>query len=178
VLSYTESDSLNAFRSGNAAFLRYWSSGYNSVANSPALRGRFQMTVLPAGPQGRAQTMGGFQLAVSAYSKHLREAAHLVVYLSGRHVQKCRALREGYLPTLPPLYADPELLQAVPAARVLKGVGPAGWAARPSTTAGSHYAEVSRIYYQGVHAILSGQSRIEDALRSIEEQLHAALARN
>ncbi|HZQ51541.1 MAG TPA: extracellular solute-binding protein [Bryobacteraceae bacterium] len=173
VLSYTEADSLNAFRSGNAAFLRYWSSGYNSVANSSALRARFQMSVLPAGPRGRAQAMGGFQLAVSAYSKHPREAVQLVVYLTGAHVQKCRALREGYLPTLPRLYDDPELLKAVSAARVLKTVGLTGWVARPSTTAGSHYAQVSRIYYQGVHEILSGQRRIEDVLSGVEEQLLA-----
>lgn len=173
VLSYTESDSLNAFRSGNAAFLRYWSSGYNSVANSSALRGRFQMSVLPAGPLGRAQAMGGFQLAVSAYSKHPREAAQLVVYLTGSHVQKCRALQEGYLPTLPRLYDDPELLKAVSAVKVLKTVGLTGWIARPSTTAGSHYAKVSRIYYQGVHSILSGQRRVEDVLADVEQQLLA-----
>lgn len=173
VLSYTESDSLNAFRSGNAAFLRYWSSGYNSVANSSALRGRCQMTVLPSGPRGRAQTMGGFQLAVSAYSKHPREAAQLVVYLTGTHVQKCRALQEGYLPTLPRLYDDPELLRSVSAANVLKSVGLTGWVARPSTTAGSRYAQVSRIYYQGVHSILTGQRRVEDVLADVEQQLLA-----
>lgn len=173
VLSYTESDSLNAFRLGNAAFLRYWSSGYNSLANSSALRGRVQMSVLPAGPRGRAQAMGGFQLAVSAYSKHPREAAQLVVYLTGAHVQKCRALEEGYLPTLPRLYDDSELLKNVSAVRVLKTVGLTGWVARPSTTAGSHYAEVSRIYYQGVHSILSGQRRVEDVLAEVERQLLA-----
>lgn len=173
VLSYTESDSLNAFRAGNAAFLRYWSSGYSSLANSSALRGRFQMSVLPAGPRGRAQAMGGFQLAVSAYSKHPREAAQLVMYLTGSHVQKCRALKDGYLPTLPRLYDDPELLRTVSAASVLKTVGLTGWVARPSTTAGSHYAEVSRIYYQGVHSILSGQRRVEETLADIEQQLLA-----
>jgi trehalose/maltose transport system substrate-binding protein len=173
VLSYTEADSLNAFRSGNAAFLRYWSSGYNSVANSSALRGRCQMTVLPAGPRGRAQAMGGFQLAVSAYSRHPREAAQLVVYLTGNHVQKCRALQGGYFPTLPRLYDDPELLRNVSAVGVLKTVGLTGWVARPSTIAGSHYAEVSRIYFQGVHAILGTQRPVEDVLASVENQLLA-----
>src|SRR5690242_17822926 len=57
VLSYNESDSLNAFRSGNAAFLRYWSSGYAPAnQDDSAVRDRFKVTLLPAGPHGRAQT--------------------------------------------------------------------------------------------------------------------------
>lgn len=173
VLLYTESDSLQAFRSGNAAFMRYWSSGYNQIANSPGMRGRFDVTLLPCGLRGRAQTMGGFELAVSGYSKHPREAAHLVLYLTGNSVQKCRAVQEGYLPTLPRLYEDSEVLKAVPEAKALKTVGLASWVARPSAIAGNHYADVSRIYYEGVHAILNHQLPPEDVLKSIETQLLA-----
>ncbi len=173
VLTYTESDSLNSFRSGNAAFMRYWSSGYNSIANSPAVRGRVEVTLLPSGSQGRAQTMGGFQLAVSAHSIYPREASQLVLYLTGSHVQRCRAIQEGYLPTVPRLYADPELLQAVPEAGVLRSVTLESWVSRPSTIAGDRYADASRIYYEGVHAILSRQRQAEDVLNTIEKQLLA-----
>lgn len=173
VLTYTESDSLNAFRSGNAAFMRYWSSAYNSIANSPAVRGRAEVTLLPSGSHGRAQTMGGFQLAVSAHSIYPREASQLVLYLTGSHVQRCRAIQEGYLPTVPRLYADPELLKAVPEAGVLRSVTLEDWVSRPSTISGNRYADVSRIYYEGVHAILSHQRPAEDVLNVIEKQLLA-----
>ena len=172
VLAYTEADSLNAFRSGQAAFLRYWSSGYNPITSFPAMRGRCGVTLMPAGPHGRAQTMGGFHLAVSAYSSHAREAAQLVLHLTGHAVQKSRAVQEGYLPTLPQLYDDNEVLNAVPEARALRSVGLDSWVARPSTVAGKHYAGVSRIYYEGVHAVLGGE-RPEEVLASMERRLLA-----
>lgn len=172
VVSYTESDSLNAFRSGDAAFMRYWSSGYNLVANSSLLRGKFAVAPLPCGlPGRRAQTMGGFQLAVSAYSMHPREATQLVLYLTGSHVQKCRAVREGYLPTLPRLYDDPAVLKAVPEAKALKNLGLESWVSRPSTVAGAHYADVSRVYYEGVHAVLTGKRPARAVLESMEKRL-------
>jgi trehalose/maltose transport system substrate-binding protein len=174
VLAYSEADSLNAFRSGHAAFLRYWSSGYHSIADSPAMRGRCEVALLPSGSERRAHAMGGFQLAVSSYSRHPREAAELVLFLTGSHVQKSRALHEGYLPTLPPLYKDEDVLKAVPEARTLKSVGLESWISRPSTVAGNEYAQVSRIYYDGVHQVLSHERPISEALRSMELQIVAA----
>jgi trehalose/maltose transport system substrate-binding protein len=172
VLSYTESDSLNAFRSGNAAFLRYWSSGFSANhTRDSAVSGRVKLALLPAGPQGRAQTMGGFQLAVSRYSAYPREAAQLVVYLTGSKIQKRRALQGGYLPTIPDLYHDPELLKALPQAEVLRNAGLESWVARPSTVAGARYAAISRAYYETVHSILSRQCEAEQGLKSLERQL-------
>jgi trehalose/maltose transport system substrate-binding protein len=172
VLSYTESDSLNVFRSGNAAFMRYWSSGYSPANRADSrVRGRFGVTLLPAGPHGRAQTMGGFQLAVSRYSAHPREAAELVNYLTGIHVQKRRAIQNGYLPTRPRLYDDPELLQALPQAQSLRNAGLETWVARPSAVTGNAYVNVSKAYYEAVHSVLSGQRQPEEALESVNKQL-------
>jgi trehalose/maltose transport system substrate-binding protein len=172
VLSYTESDTLNVFRSGNAAFMRYWSSGYPPAnrTDSP-VRGRFSVTLLPAGPHGRAQTMGGFQLAVSLYSAHPREAAELVNYLTGAYVQKRRAVQSGYLPTRPRLYDDPELLQVLPQARALRNAGLESWVARPSAIAGNAYVNVSKAYYEAVHSVLSRQRQPEEALEDIDKRL-------
>ena len=89
VLSYTEADTLNAFRSGGAVFMRYWSSGLGVLSKAmPA--GKIGIALLPSGAGGRAQTIGGFGFSVSKYSKHPREAAALVRFLSGAEVQKRR----------------------------------------------------------------------------------------
>ena len=172
VLTYTEADSLNAFRSGNAAFLRYWSSGFRSIRKvDSAIEGRFKVTALPAGPRGRAQTTGGFEFAVSRYSVHQREAADLVVYLAGSQVQKSRAIQEGYLPTIRRLYRDPDILEAVPEARIVKRDGLNGWVLRPSTIAGQKYAAASKSYYQAVHRILSRQCSPQEGLIDLEKEL-------
>ena len=69
-MSYTESDTLNAFQSGGAAFMRYWSSGFRAI--NKAMAGTAGIALLPAGPGGQAQTIGGFQLAVSGISPPAR----------------------------------------------------------------------------------------------------------
>jgi trehalose/maltose transport system substrate-binding protein len=174
VVSYTESDSLNVFRSGNAAFMRYWSSGYraNQAAGSQ-VRGRFNVTQLPAGPGGRAQTVGGFQLAVSRYSAHSKEAAELVEYLTSNKVQKLRVVQEGYLPAISQLYSDTDVLEAVPEAKVLRSARRESWVARPSSIAGAKYSTISRDYYETVHRILTGQESPEQALDELEKRLVA-----
>jgi len=98
VLAYTESDTLNVFRSGNAAFMRHWSSAFRGIAerSQPKTVG---IALLPAGPSGRAQSVGGFHLAVSRYSAHPRQAAELVLFLTGMEIQARRALRRGFIPT-------------------------------------------------------------------------------
>lgn len=172
VLSYTESDSLNTFRAGNAAFMRHWSSGLprGSTANFP-IRDRLAMTLLPAGTRGRAQAMGGFHLAVARNSAHPREAAQLVMFLTGRTVQLQRALTRGVLPTIPQLYADPAVERALPYVATLRAAGADTWVARPSTIAAGKYREVSRAYYQTVHDSLRHQESIPDALAALEKRL-------
>ena len=167
VLSYTEADSLNAFQSGNAAFLRYWSSGFPRAR----LRNGVQVALLPAGPRGRAQVMGGFQLAVSRYSAHPHEAARLVDFLTGSEVQMRRALTRGYSPTIPRLYDQPELSDALPQVAELRHAGLESWVARPSTVSGAKYAQVSKADYQTVHDILSRKVEAKEAVARLEQQL-------
>jgi trehalose/maltose transport system substrate-binding protein len=172
VLSYTEGDSLAMFISGNAGFLRHWSGGFPpSRAKQSAVAGRFAMAALPAGSHGRAQTMGGFHLAVSRYSKHPAEAARLVLYLTGPDVQSRRALNGGFLPSLPALYQRPEIREILPLVRQLQQSGDWNWLARPSTISGSKYAEVSKAYYTAVHSVLSHKSTGAPALAHLEKEL-------
>ncbi len=115
VLSYTESDSLAVFRAGNAAFLRHWSGALSAARlGNPPIRDRFNVTALPAGPHGRAQMVGGFQLAIGRHSANPSLSAQLVTYLTGRQVQLRRAMNEGYLPTVPQLFERPEVLKVLP----------------------------------------------------------------
>lgn len=170
VLAYTEADASNVFLAGNAAFMRHWSSAFQGFRQNMA-PGSVGVALLPAGPAGRAHTIGGFQLAVSRYSKHTREAAALVLYLTGIQVQTRRALRRGFIPTYPELYQSPELLQALPQARVFAEAAPASWIFRPASVTGKRYSEVSEAYYQQVHEILSRRASTRTALVSLAQRL-------
>jgi trehalose/maltose transport system substrate-binding protein len=170
VLNYTESDSSVAFRSGGAAFLRHWSSAYSAIAASMK-QGTAAIAPLPAGPARRTHTVGGFLIGVSAYTKHPEEAARLALYLTGRDVQRKRALRRGYMPTVLSLQADPEVLAALPQAAVFHNTPGSELVSRPSAAAGPKYAEVSRAYYLAVHQILSRETSAKAGLGKLEQSL-------
>jgi len=172
VLSYTESDSLNVFSSGNAAFLRHWSGGFpSSRARDSVIAGKFSMAPLPGGPRGAAQVMGGFHFGVSRYSNHPRESVQLVLHLTSPEVQMRRALSGGYLPTIPVLYQKPELQRALPYVATFQETGASAWIARPSAVCGNKYAQVSQAYYGAVHDVLSGKVAADTAMAELERHL-------
>jgi len=174
VLSYTETDTQNVFRSRNAAFMRYWTSGFRAIVSGmPA--GFAGVAPLPSGPGGRAQTLGGFSLAVSRYSSHVKDAAALVLYLTSAEVQTRRAIARGFLPTYAHVYQRPDLARALPEARSLFEASTRGSVLRPSSICGKNYGQVSRAYYETVHAILSRKVRPESALPDLQTRLASLL---
>ena len=172
VLSYTESDSLNAFSSGRAAFMRHWSSAFRSV-QSATRGGEVGVAPLPAGPAGPAYMLGGFQLAVSRYSAHRQEAAELAAYLTSPEVQATRAVRRGYLPTYPELYSRADVAAAVPSSGAFRTLDARSWITRPSTATGPKYGAVSKAYYETVHAILSRKAPAAAALADLEQKIQS-----
>ncbi len=171
VTTYDEEKARGVFQSGNAAFMRNWPYAY-SLGNQEgsAVKGKIGVAPLPAGPGGsNVGTLGGWQLAVSKFSKNPKVAADLVRYLTGREVQKERAIKGSFQPTIPDLYKDADVLKAVPFFKDLAGRQPV---ARPSTVTGPKYGEVSAAFWSAVHDVLSGKSKAAAALAALEKKLN------
>jgi trehalose/maltose transport system substrate-binding protein len=171
VIGYRELEAENAWRSGNAAFLRSWPATYAASLASAAIQGRFAVTFVPAGPSGRAVVLGENSLAVSRHSRHVDEAVALVRYLSRHDVQLKRSRTTSMPPTIPGLYDDPAVLQSNPYYPALKQVLLSGALSRPSAASGRKYAEVSRAYFRAVHSVLTGQHEAGTAVASLEREL-------
>ncbi len=180
VTNYAEEDSRNVWQTGNAAFMRNWPYAYN-LGNQPQspIRGKFRVTVLPrdtASAGRHAATLGGWQLMVSAYSRHPQEAVDLVRYLTSYEAQRERCLELSLLPTRPAVYQDPEVLQVRPwfrdVLRVLENA-----VARPSTVMGARYNRVSQAFYSAVHRALTGEVSPERALQEAERRIRRILQR-
>ena len=80
VTSYQEGETEHSFDAGDAAFARNWpyQYGIGATAGSKVI-GKFSVTVLPHGASGKpVGTVGGWQLAVSKYSKHKDAAIEFV----------------------------------------------------------------------------------------------------
>lgn len=173
VLNYAEEESRGVFQAGNAVFMRNWPYAW-ALAQAPgsAIRGRVGVALLPAGSAGGepAATLGGESLAVSKYSTHPAEAAELVLYLTSAAVQKDRALRGAFNPTLEALYGDAQIVQANPFMGELRDAFTHA-VARPTTVTGRRYNQVSHEFWNGVHDVLGGRVAPEQALGRIERTL-------
>jgi trehalose/maltose transport system substrate-binding protein len=173
VLNYAEEEARGVFQSGNAVFMRNWPYAW-ALANAPdsAVQGKVGITALPKGGEDdrHTATLGGWQLAVSKYSQNAEAAADLVRYLTSSEEQKRRAIEGAYLPTLPELYQNEEVLAANPFFEEM-GVVLDGAAARPSSVTGAKYNQVSSEFYNAVHDVLSGKAEAPDRLAELESSL-------
>jgi trehalose/maltose transport system substrate-binding protein len=171
VTEYKEWDAFNMWQAGKAAFMRNWTNAYVAARaeNSPT-RGHFDVAPLPRGQAGFAATLGGNGYGVSRYSRHPREAAMLVRFLASPEEQARRCRKPSEPPTVPALYKNADVLGANPyVSRVLQVHE--GAALRPSVPAGKMYPEVSRAYYEAVHAVLTQRQSAANAASELQEQL-------
>jgi len=172
VVAYKEWDALNLWKAGQAVFMRNWSNAYmvSSEKNSP-VRGKFAMCPLPKGRAGISGTLGGNGYAVSQYSLHPHEAAQLVRFLCGRNEQFRRSQNPVEPSTIPDLYSNPSVLAANPYFTDVLRVYQQGITLRPSGATGKTYPDVSRAYFEAVHAVLTHRKTAETAAAELEREL-------
>ncbi|MGZ8694714.1 MAG: ABC transporter substrate-binding protein [Gaiellaceae bacterium] len=175
VTSYQEGESHTAFVSGNAAFMRNWPYAYSIAADPKQSKvvGKFSVTVLPHGPGNLSVgTVGGWQLAVNKYSKHVDASIEFVRYMTSAPVEKFDAITNTNVPTIPSVAADPAVVKANPylkpeIARVAR-------VARPANSLKGKYNEGSKYIYQGISQILNGKPA-SSVLPSIQSRLQRLL---
>jgi trehalose/maltose transport system substrate-binding protein len=92
----------------------------------------------------------------------------LVRFLGSREVQFRRSLEFTEPPTLPELYHDPRVLAANPYFSHVLETYRSGVTLRPSKQAGTRYPDVSRAYFEAVHAVLTGKKTAAEAAADLE----------
>ena len=90
VLAYQEEESRGVWQTGNSVFMRNWPYAY-SLGNGEdsAVKGKFDVTTLPMGTAEGARsaaTLGGWNLAVSKYSKNPEVAIELAKFIASPEV--------------------------------------------------------------------------------------------
>jgi len=173
VLSYGEEESRGVWQLGNAAFMRNWPYAYalGNADDSP-IKGKFDVSTLPVVAEGDspASTLGGWNLAVSKYSKNQDAAIKRVMYLSSAEVQKKRAIDLSALPTRIAIYDDADVAKAQPIIPNWKSVFQNA-VPRPSAPTKTKYNEVSNLFWSAVHDTLSGNGSAADNLEQLEAKL-------
>ncbi|MFC5758543.1 ABC transporter substrate-binding protein [Rhizobium sp. GCM10022189] len=173
VLAYQEEESRGVWQTGNAVFMRNWPYAYalGNGADSP-VKGKFDVTTLPVAAEGDkpSSTLGGWNLAVSKYSKNPDAAIELVKFLTSKDSQKQRAIELSNLPTLSALYDDKDIAAAQPFMPNWKPIFENA-VPRPSAVAKVKYNEVSAKFWTAVHNTLSGSGTAEENLELLEADL-------
>jgi trehalose/maltose transport system substrate-binding protein len=172
VTGFAEEDARAMWQAGNAAFMRNWPYAYSlGQGDDSAVKDLFDVSPLPAGASGAgAATLGGWQLAVSKYSLHPDVAADVALFLASPEEQKSRAVEGSFNPTVMSLYEDAEVCAASPFMCQLYDVF-INAVARPSTATAPRYNEVSTLFFQAVHSVLTGDNDAQTALEELELDL-------
>lgn len=158
------------FQAGNLIFAMQWGYAWNRFQGDAdsQVKDRVAVVPLPGFAAGQAATcIGGWQLAVSAYSRNKAAAVNLVRFLSSPEVSRMQAVLASHLPVFPDVYNDPEVLRANPwFAQALPVVQSAR--ARPVTP---RYNEVSDIIRSNMNAFLAGTRNADQALADMTQRL-------
>ena len=172
VTGFAEEDSRNVWQAGNSAFMRNWPYAYSlGEASDSVIAGKFDVVPLPAQPNEKpAAALGGWQLAVSAYSKNPTQAADVALFYTSPAEQKIRAIDASLQPTVMDLYKDADVLKAVPFFGKLYDVF-INAVPRPSTATAPNYNQVSTYFFNSVHDVLMGTKDGKTAVAEIEANL-------
>jgi trehalose/maltose transport system substrate-binding protein len=175
VVAYRQTDSLNLWNSGNAAFRRSWESGYRLThPNESPVRDRTGYTSMPGGRAGRVGTLGGFGLAVSRSSPHRREAVALIRFLIANELRSKADLSHREPAVLAQTYQLPHMLQPYAPPTEMSQQSSRLFS-RPSNVTGNAYQDVTRAYIQAVHSVLTGERSGPMAAAALEKQLVAII---
>jgi multiple sugar transport system substrate-binding protein len=172
VTTYEEESSRRAFEAGNATFMRNWPYAY-ALGKESNIADEFDITTFPgfAGREG-AGVVGGYNLAISAFSENPEGALAFAEFLVTPPVQK-QAMEATLPATVTAVYKDPKVQKALPfAPELLKAVEQAD--ARPVSPV---YTEISQAIYDNVFAVLNGRSSPDEAAGAMNSQIEEALQR-
>jgi len=173
VLAYQEEEARGVWQTGNAVFMRNWPYAY-ALGNGEdsAVKDKFGVSPLPAATADDkpAAALGGWNFAVSKYSRHPEEAIKLALFLGSTESQKDRAINQTNLPSIISLYDDPDVAKAAPIIPQWKEVF-MNAVPRPSAPTKIKYNEVSSLFWSAVHDTLSGNGTAADNLELLEAKL-------
>ncbi len=157
-------------QAGNLIFGMSWGYVWNRLENDAdtKVKGKIGVAPLPHDEGGKSATcIGGWQLAVSAFSKNKAEAVKFARWLSSPEVSKMQAILASHLPVFPGVYRDPDVLKANPwfadALPVVEGAK-----SRPVT---AQYPQVSDVIRSNMNAYLAGTKTTDVALGDMKSRL-------
>jgi trehalose/maltose transport system substrate-binding protein len=173
-LGWDENSTSTAFEQGKLLFMRNWPLAYGLMSRAVranAVAGKFGVVPLP-GPAGPgSSSLGGGDLAISAFSRHQRTALAFIQYLTSLATQR-QILVSGSLPPVwTRLYGDSSLIRRFPYLPVLKR---AILSAKPRPKSTS-YNQLSLAIASSVYQALTLRKPVNETITSLSAQLNSII---
>jgi multiple sugar transport system substrate-binding protein len=163
-------DTVNEFKAGQVIFAINWGFAWDRFKDDAdsSVKGKVGVMPLPAVAGGKSATcVGGWQWAVSAFSKNKPAAANLVKFLSSPEASKFLAAEGSLLATYQSVYTDADVVKAVPWFKDAANVVIAG-KSRPIS---KDYGQVSDVIRTTTSAVLARTKKPEEGVAEIESRL-------
>jgi multiple sugar transport system substrate-binding protein len=169
--TYKEEESRRAFESGNATFMRNWPYAY-SLGKDSKIADQFDISTFPGykGKEG-AGVLGGYNLAISAYSKNPEGSLAFAEFATDTEQQALMATEASLPPTLSETYDDPAVKKAMPFAEELRT---AIEQAQPRPVS-PVYPQISEAIYNNAYAALQGDMSADEAASKMNDEIQKAL---
>jgi multiple sugar transport system substrate-binding protein len=167
-------DTVNEFKAGQVVFAINWGFAWDRFKDDAdsQVKGKVGVMPLPAMAGGKSATcVGGWQWAVSAFSKSKAEAAKLVKFLSSPEASKFLAREGSLLPTYASVYTDADVVKNVPWFKDAAEVVVAG-RSRPMS---DRYGEVSDTIRTTTSAVLARTKTPAEGVDEIESRLRRVM---
>jgi multiple sugar transport system substrate-binding protein len=170
IAEVTTPATVNEFKAGQVAFAINWGFAWDRFRDDAdsQVKGKVGVMPLPAVAGGKSATcVGGWQWAVSAFSKSKPDAAKLVQFLASPASSKFLAMEGSLLPTIQSVYTDADVVKQVPWFKDAANVVIAGQA-RPMS---ARYGEVSDAIRTTTSAILARTKTPAEGVAEIDSRL-------
>ena len=169
-LTYEEESSQQAFAAGRFLFLNNWPDVYAALSvpgPQNKVYGKVGVAALP-GPDGAgSSSLGGANLAISAYSQHQLTALNFIKYMTDPDNERQMLEQGSFPPVWTQLYTDPGLVRSHPYLPVLEQAINSAQP-RPAIT---NYDQASLAISSTVYEALTQQKEPQQALTEMAGQL-------
>jgi multiple sugar transport system substrate-binding protein len=169
-LGWNEALSEQAFEAGKLVFLRNWPYVYGDASKpgpGNVVAGKFGVTTLPGLHGPGSSTLGGANLAISAYAQHPATALAFIKYLTSEATERYILERSALPPVWTSLYSQPALKKQFPFLPVLKQ---AILTATPRPAL-ADYNQFSLAISSAVHQALAQRQSVSATLTQLSAEL-------
>ncbi|MFI9507111.1 ABC transporter substrate-binding protein [Nocardia sp. NPDC052566] len=169
-ISFKEPESGNAFAKGELLFLRNWPYFFGEAgSDSSQVKDKYGVAPLPGENGVGASTLGGYNAAISAFSKNKATALDFLRFLISEDAQ--HIIASGSLPSVrASMYDDPALIAKMPYLPALKDSITSA-VPRPVTP---FYPAVSKAVQDNAYAALTGTKSVDDAIIGMQKGIETA----